>query len=213
MFFINIIFICYGKKEKAYKLADYQLNKENPFLKQALEVIQENVVKRYKTASKTSQNAILQAIDPNTGELLGHTQFIRQIELDEQQFAKVYLSGFPKFFELKPQAIKVFGYILNQLTPNKDEFIFILEDCMEYTGYKAKSSVFIGLGSLVEYEIIARGRADNLYYINPMVFFNGDRITFANTYVKKKKPKQKIDPKQLEFEFPDFHKVEPNKAF
>ena len=73
MFFINIIFICYGKKEKAYKLADYQLNKENPFLKQALEVIQENVVKRYKTASKTSPNAILQAIDPNTGELLGHT--------------------------------------------------------------------------------------------------------------------------------------------
>lgn len=201
------------KENKNYKLSDFEFNKENPFLKQSLEVIQENAVKRYKTASKTSQKAILQAIDPNTGELLGHTQFIRQIEVDEQQFAKLYLSGFPQFFELKPQAIRVFGYILNQLTPNKDEFVFVLEDCVEYTGYKARSSVFIGLGDLVEKQIIARGKTEFLYYINPMVVFNGDRITFANTYIKKKKPKKTIDPKQLEFEFPDFPKIEPNKAF
>ena len=89
------------KEKKNYKLADFEFNKENPFLKQSLEVIQENAVKRYKTASKTSQKAILQAIDPNTGELLEHTQFIRQIKVDEQQFAKLYLSGFPQFFELK----------------------------------------------------------------------------------------------------------------
>lgn len=198
-----------AKEKTSYKLAEYQLNKENPFLKQSLAVIQENVVKKYKAASRTSQKAILQAIDPNTGELLGHTQFIRQIECDEQQFAKVYLKGFPQFFELKPQAIKVFGYILNQLVPNKDEFIFILEDCMKYTGYKAKSSIFIGLGSLVEYEIIARGRAENLYYINPMVVFNGDRLTFANTYILRKKNSKKIeDPKQLKFEFPDFPEPE-----
>jgi hypothetical protein len=201
------------KENKNYKLADFEFNKENPFLKQSLEVIQENAVKRYKTASKTSQKAILQAIDPNTGELLGHTQFIRQIEVDEQQFAKLYLSGFPQFFELKPQAIRVFGYILNQLTPNKDEFVFVLEDCVEYTGYKGKSSVFIGLGDLVEKQIIARGKTEFLYYINPMVVFNGDRITFANTYIKKKKPKKVVDPKQLAFEFPDFPKIEPNKAF
>lgn len=194
-------------------LSNFEFNKENPFLKQSLEVIQENAVKRYKTASKTSQKAILQAIDPNTGELLGHTQFIRQIEVDEQQFAKLYLSGFPQFFELKPQAIRVFGYILNQLVPNRDQFIFILEDCQEYTGYKSANSIRIGLTNLLENEIIARGRADNLYYINPMVIFNGDRITFANTYIKKKKPKKIADPKQLEFEFPDFPpKIEPNKV-
>ena len=201
------------KRADVSALTNFEFNKENPFLKQSLEVIQENAVKRYKTASKTSQKAILQAIDPNTGELLGHTQFIRQIEVDEQQFAKLYLSGFPQFFNLKSQGIKVFGYILNQLTPNKDVFIFIIEDCKEYTGYKSESSIRIGLTNLLENDIIARGRTDILYYINPMVVFNGDRITFANTYVKKKKPKKVTDPKQLEFEFPDFPKVEPDKAF
>ncbi|QNT15734.1 RepA protein, partial (plasmid) [Empedobacter stercoris] len=142
-----------------------------------------------KTATKTDQKAILQAFDPSSGEVLGHTQFVRQIEVDEQQFAKLYLSNFSSFFDLKPQAIRVFGYILNQLMPNKDEFLFLLDECLEYTKYKSSTSVRIGLTSLLESEIIARGRADNLYFINPMIAFNGNRITFAKTYVKKQKSK------------------------
>ena len=90
------------------------------------------------------------------------------------------------FFDLKPQAIRVFGYILNQLVPNKDEFLFLTDECLEYTKYKSSTSVRIGLTSLLENEIIARGRADNLYFINPMIAFNGNRVTFAKTYIKKK---------------------------
>lgn len=179
-----------------YLLSEFQLNKENPFLKQAVEQVQKNVVKKYKTASRTGEKAILRAVDDN-GEILGHTQFIRQIEVDEQQFAKLYLSNFSAFFDLTPSAIKVFGYILQQLTPNKDEFMFLLEDCLEYTGYKAKSAVYQGLGQLVSKEIIARGKTDFLYYINPMVAFNGNRITFAKTYVKKQKASRLTDPNQL----------------
>ena len=178
-----------------YALSKYELNKENPFLKEAVEQVSQNIVKKYKTASKTGEKAILKAFDENTGEVLGHTQFIRQIEVDEEQFAKFYLSNFSAFFDLKPASIKVFGYILTQLIPNRDEFIFLLEDCMEYTSYKAKSSIFQGLGQLVQNKIIARGRAENLYFINPMIVFNGNRISFTKTYVKKSKSK-KIDPNQ-----------------
>ena len=182
---------------RLYKLSSYDFNEENPFLKQAVEQVQKNVVKKYKTASRTGEKAILRAVDDN-GEILGHTQFIRQIEVDEQQFAKFYLSNFSAFFDLKPPAIKVFGYILNQLVPNKDEFMFLLEDCIKYTGYKTKASVFQGLGQLVENEIIARGKTDFLYFINPMVAFNGNRITFAKTYVKKQKNIKLPDPNQLD---------------
>jgi hypothetical protein len=122
---------------------------------------------------------------------MGHTSFVRQIEVDEQQFTKIYLSNFSAFFDLKSQAIKVFGYIMTKLVPKQDMFIFLMDDCLEYTGYKGESSVFIGLGSLVEAGIIARGPADNLYFINPMIAFNGDRVTFAKTYVKKQKEKIK----------------------
>lgn len=188
------------KQRNTTGLTEFQLNKENPFLKQAVEQVQKSIVKKYKTATKTDQKAILQAYDPNSGEVLGHTQFIRQIEVDEDQFAKLYLSNFSAFFDLKPQAIKVFGYILNQLIPNKDEFIFLTDECLEYTQYKSSTSVRIGLTSLLENEIIARGRADNLYFINPMIAFNGNRVTFAKTYVKKQnKEKSKLnsqDPNQ-----------------
>jgi len=185
------------KKQKTKgvtSITSFESNKENPFLKQAVEQIQNNIVKKYKTATKTGESAILQAIDTKTGELLGHTQFVRQVELDEEKFTKVYLSQFSAFFDLKPQALRVFGYILNQLIPNRDEFIFILEDCMKYTGYKSDTSIRIGLSSLLLNNIIARGRADNLYFINPMVTFNGNRVTFARTYIKKKKIE--VDPNQ-----------------
>jgi len=71
------------------KLTDFEKNTENPFVKQAVEQVQQNVVKKYKTAGSTDKKAILQAYDQTTGEILGHTQFIRQIEVDEQQFAKL----------------------------------------------------------------------------------------------------------------------------
>ena len=175
-------------------IRDFEKNKENPFLKEAVQQIQSGIVKKYKNTSGTSRGAILQAVN-SEGELVGHTSFIRQIEVDEQQFTKIYLSQFSAFFELNSQSIKVFGYIMTKLMPKQDFFIFDLEECLEYTGYKSGQSVYNGLSGLIGSSIIARGKKDYLYFINPMVFFNGDRVTFAKTYVKKQKGKI-IDPMQ-----------------
>ena len=166
------------------KLSDYEFNSDNLFLKQAVNQVQKSIVRKFRSTSNTGENAILKAVDDN-GEILGHTQFIRQIEVDEQQFAKFYLNNFSSFFDLKPAAIKVFGYILQKLIPNRDEFMFIIDECLEYTGYKTKSSIFTGLAQLVHNEIIARGKTDFLYYINPLVVFNGNRITFSKSYILK----------------------------
>jgi hypothetical protein len=192
------------KKNKAksyYNLSKYQKNLENPFLKDALDVINNNIARRYKTASNTDECAILQAFDPKTGEALGHTQFIRQIEVDEDKFAKVYLSQFSTFFELKPQAIRVFGYIMTKLIPKPDMFTFLIHEALEYTAYKSEDSIRIGLGQLVSAKIIARGPADVLFFINPMVVFNGDRVTFANSYIKKKKKAEITNQSQPELPF------------
>ena len=184
-----------SKKNSPYVLGRHELNRENPFLKEAIEQIQSGIVKKYKNTSGTSRNAILQAVN-SEGEVMGHTSFIQQIEVDEQQFTKIYLSQFSAFFNLKSQAIKVFGYIMTKLNPKQDMFIFLMEECLEYTKYTSKNSIWIGLGSLVEEKIIARGPAESLYFINPMIAFNGDRVTFAKTYVKKQKGKV-IDPNQI----------------
>ena len=182
--------------DKKTGLISYKKNKENPFLRQALEEINDNIVKKYKTASRTGEKAILQAINPETGQIVGHTQFIRQIEVDEQQFTKMYLNNFSAFWGLKSQAIKVFGYIMTKLIPGKDQFIFLMDEAKEHTGYKSDKSIYIGLASLLENEVIARGPADVLFFINPMVAFNGNRVTFAKTYVKKKKKSKFVDPNQ-----------------
>lgn len=179
-------------------LADYQKNRENPFLTQAIERIEDNVVKKYKAATRTGESAILKAVDKDNNPV-GHTSFIRQIEVDEEQFTKLYLSNFSAFFDLKSQSIKVFGYIMSCLLPNKDFFYFDREDCMEYTGYKSDKSIYLGLADLLNNDIIARGKSDTMYYINPMLFFNGNRITFAKTYIKKQKPQ----PKKVVFENPN----------
>lgn len=186
-------------KKNELKLSDFQKNNENPFLNQALECIDKNIVKKYKSSTNTDQKASLLAIDPNTSEVLGFTRFIRQIEVDEEKFAKLYLSNFAAFFDLSQAAIRVFGYILTCLKPKNDMVIFILEHCLKYTKYTSKATIYKALAELIKAEIIARGPADNLIYINPLIVFNGDRVTFAKTFVRKKKKTEskKIDNRQL----------------
>ena len=194
------------KKTKSKGLKNFKKNLESPFLKQAVKKVQNSIVKKYKTASNTDEKAILQAYDETTGEILGHTRFVRQIEVDEDKFAKLYLSNFSAFFKLKPSAIKVFGYILEQLIPNKDYFYIDMDDALEYTKYSTQKSIRVGLSSLLENEIIARGRNEYHYFINPMVIFNGNRISFVKTYVRKKK-KVEIDPMQTNI----FQQIEENE--
>jgi hypothetical protein len=181
---------------KVKKITDFEKNIENPFLKEAVEQIQSGIVKKYKNSSGTTQSAILQAIDKE-GNVMGHTSFVKQIEVDEEQFTKIYLSQFSAFFSLTTQSIRVFGYIMTKLIPKQDYFFFDLEECLQYAKYKSPQSVYNGLSDLISSEIIARGKKDYIYYINPMVFFNGDRVTFAKTYVKKQSGKNSIDPNQV----------------
>lgn len=180
------------------KLSVYEKHQNNPFIEKAIQEINGNIVKKYKTASSTDQKAILQAVD-ESGEVVGHTSFIRQIEVDEAQFTKVYLSQFSAFFNLGNQAIKVFGYIMTKLIPKQDTFMFLIEECKSYTGYKTKKPIYQGLANLVAAEIIARTEHDIIYYINPLVAFNGDRVTYAKTYVKKKR--KLVDENQMTLPF------------
>jgi hypothetical protein len=46
------------------------------------------------------------------------------------------------------------------------------------------------MSELIEAGIIARTRYHYQYFINPLIVFNGDRVTFAKTYIKKKKDKE-----------------------
>lgn len=177
-------------KNEPIKLTNFERHKENPFLEQAIEEVEKHVVKKYRNSTGQGQRALVAAADIHTGEIY-KTSFLRQMEVDEDQFVKLYLNNFAAFFDLSKAAIRVFGYFMQAMKPKNDMIVFVLEDCMEYTKYTSKVSIYKGLAELVANEIIARGPSDTLWFINPLIVFNGDRVSFTKTFVKKKEQKQK----------------------
>ena len=168
------------------KLSELPLNKSNPFAEETISQMGNMLVSKKVLGANKDEGAILKAVDRN-GEILGGTAFIREKVIDQEQFAKFFFAGFQAFYDLKPSSIKVFGFILQQLKPNVDTFYFYFEDCIDATGY-TKMSIYRALTELCNHNIIARGRDEHEYYINPMVVFNGDRITFATTYINANHP-------------------------
>jgi len=163
---------------------DIERYNHNPFVEKAIQEM--NIVKKTQVW-KSDNKAEIQMIVNGSGEVSGYSQFLKFIEVDEEKFAKVYLSQFSAFWDLPNPAIKVFGYILTKLKPSKDSFEFLVSECMMHTAYKSKKPVYDGLTSLLNNQIIAKGYHEYIYFINPLVVFNGDRVTFAKTYIKKKK--------------------------
>lgn len=193
--FENHFFGNMNKKPIKQKLSDFEMNSENPYAKQALVNIGNAIVSKSVKGSNKDESAILKAVDGN-GEILGNSVFIRNKTVDSESFAKFFIAGFKAFFDLKPTSIKVFKFILEQLRPNRDDFLFFMDDCIKETGC-SQASIFRALGDLCRAEIIARGRTEEQYYINPMCVFNGDRVTFATTYINANYPKYETTANRL----------------
>jgi hypothetical protein len=158
---------------------------ENPFVEKAIQDIR--IVQKTKVVRPQNQDEIQLIINSGSGEVQGHTVFMKFVEVDEEHFAKVYISQFASFWELTKPAIRVFGFIITVLKPKKDFFYFDMDDCMKYTGYTQRNNILTGLSCLIDCGIIARSNKTYIYFINPLVVFNGDRVSFAKTYIKHRK--------------------------
>ena len=181
---------------KYKRITEHPAYENNPFVEEALEGIQKQTVRKTRVIRPDDGLAkqVQQIVVNADGEATGYGAFMQYIEVDEDKFAKVYLSQFAAFWELSKPAIRVFGYILSALKQGQDRLIFKMDKALTYTNYSHRSHVLTGLSNLVECGIIARTPYDYEYFINPLVFFNGNRVTFAKTYIRKKK---EVDKAQL----------------
>lgn len=173
---------------------------ENPFMEASISKIEQNTIqkKRFMQGSKgAEQNMIVNA----NGEITGHSAFLQYVEVDEERFTKLYLSQFSSFWELTKPAIRVFGYVMENLLPKKDFIYFDMDEAIKYTKYSDTKMLYIGLAKLIELGILARSNNHMKYFINPLMFFNGDRVTFAKTFVKKKKKSNEDLGQQLSLDF------------
>lgn len=182
-------------KTKEKTLQDFQNNRENPFAKQALVQLGNYIATRQISGRNSDERAVLRAVD-DKGEPLASTVFFRTQVVDTETFAKVYQLGFQAFADLKPSVMKVFQFVINQLRPDNDKFNIYVEDIIEATKLH-KATIYRALAVLCEREIIARGRSEYDYYINPMYVFNGDRVTFITNWINSNAPQYMTSKKEL----------------
>ncbi len=181
------------------KLTDYPENESNPFSEKAVLEINTTKKRQALRPPKTDNGENKYWVVDNSGEKVAESLFVREVEVDDEQFAKIFLGGLLNFWELSPRGIRVFTYILRQLRPGRDEFYFSTTEGMKFTQYKSRGLVTSGLAELIGAGLIARSTDPLIYFVNPLVVFNGSRVTFAKSYVRKQI--QAKNPNQLALPF------------
>ena len=159
------------------KITSFPKNRDNPFQKGLIEHVDKGVRKIFST----SKNADM-IIDGDTGELKGHAVFARRVTVDKAQFAKIFVSSTSTFMDLSKTGIKVLMYIISILPQDRDYILFDLEEAMKATKYKSEKSIITGLGELLSCGFLARSNNHYKYFINPVIAFNGNRLTLINDY-------------------------------
>jgi hypothetical protein len=159
--------------------------KTNPFIED--EIFQLNTGK--KTIIVGSNRKVL--VDSESGEIEAVTMLHKFKEVDKEIFVKLFIGEVQSLFDLSKSGLKVFGYILQTLRINEGTIYLNIPDMMTYCNYKSKMQCYRGLTELLANKIIAMSSQPNLWFINPKIVFNGDRIAFVKEYRLKQTHKVK----------------------
>lgn len=155
-------------------ITDYPIYSKNPYMPNL------TVPKRNKVVQAVS-GTDWSLINTETGEEKGLLLAIRQ-KVDKQEFVKIYKSQIQLLFNLSSSAFKLFGYLMESLEINKDLIIVDIKEACNYTGYKTRSTIYKALAELLDNQFIARTSKPNVFFINPAIFFNGNRLMLLKEY-------------------------------
>ena len=176
------------------KLSDAPIYESNPYedkLNSSMGVKSVSVGSEKKFGS-------MQMVNKDTGEVenLNETRtFYRKQKVDNETFLKLYPKYLKLFFGLSSTAIKVLLYIFSELQKpdykNTNVLYFYIQDCMDMAGYNSRSAVYNGLVELIRVNFIQRHKLSNLYYVNPEVVFNGNRMLIVEEFERDFNPEKK----------------------
>lgn len=131
-------------------------------------------------------------INATTGEIQAVSRIHELIEKDEHEFVKVFAAGIAAAYDLTKAGQKTFTAILAlyEQTPMRNGFaeaVYVAWFDGGLTGQHinmSKTTFNRGLNELLEKRFI-HPKAPNLFWVNPALFFKGDRVRFIREYVKK----------------------------
>lgn len=153
---------------------------------------------------RVSAGGVREMIDPKTGEVQ-NAVIVEEMEVDETHFVKVFTAGIRAAFSLSLTGSRVFQAILEayQTQPMSGGFadsIYLAFFDGGLDGKKLNMSQKTyqrGLVELLEHGFLYP-RTDNLFWVNPTMFFRGNVATFMKVYRKKETGKDAADRDALE---------------
>lgn len=179
---------------------------QNPFMKNGSEIHT-----RHKTVrTRSTPNDLL---NPETGEIVASSVIHVIEERDEEHFVKVFAEGVRAAFDLSRTGYRVFQAVLTEYQKAKmtggysDSLtLYFFDDGLNGAKIDMSEKSFQrGLK-----EILAKGflspKVPNQYWVNPALFFKGDRVAFLREYrIRSAKNEPLNDERQLDIE--DFTKA------
>lgn len=139
-------------------------------------------------------------VDTITGEVVAGTAVVVRKHVDEEHFVKVFAEGVKASFDLKPPGFKVFQLVLKAAQTGAfgvDWIYLYFMDAVQDPDMPISQQTFHrGLKELIAKRFIAASSRPNIFWINPHLFFKGDRVAFVTEYIKK--PAKASDTEVLE---------------
>lgn len=142
----------------------------NPFLEGLYSVKTKN------RQSVIADGGIVDVVDTNTGEVQKGFNMISRVKpFDAEGFIKLYPAGLLMLGDISSKAQRVLLYFLSEMKYD-DSVCFDLNKCKAYTGYTDKSHVYKAIHELKNRGVIAPSDKAKYYFINPLLFYRGDRL-------------------------------------
>ena len=170
--------------EKLPTLRDIKSNyspEVNPFI-QSVTI----PVKKFRVRSGLSERPL---VDAESGELVATSVIHQMQEMDTDQFVKVFAAGIALAYALGRTGQRVFQAVLQEYeqTPMHGGFADAVYLAWFDQGLSGRSigmsekTFNRGLRELLDKGFIS-ARTPGVYWVNPALFFKGDRVMFINDY-------------------------------
>ena len=105
--------------------------------------------------------------------------------VDKDKFVKVYVENIAEMFDLPKYALKLFHYILQQIEQGTDEIYLFPRDVVKACEWQSTNQFDKALIVLCRRRFLAKSYRTYWWYINPTIFFNGDRVAFIRMIRKE----------------------------
>jgi len=187
MFQINGEYIVVNTKLN--KITSKELRKAHPFSNPLVDITKIRMAKKRVTVGTMSQDIT----DANTGEIYNVGGVAKVIEVDQRSFVQIFKQGVKEMYELSKSAFRVFNLVLDHYEKQSfdkrqqwnDEVMLYVERSKKSINNEpldmAYSTYQRGIAELLAKRFISV-KTPNNYWINPQLFFIGDKVNFLKQY-------------------------------